>query len=150
MCISKRDNHWLKKKTHRHSFVLKLIYCHLGANLIVTSTEVLPKHLSNSRMFDQFYIQILRFRDSREHMVVRISGYWYNRTESRLAPSQWEPALLCNDVSHWLGASLESALHKPGSSINIRRYVLSYQEIYTDGHKNQWIPPINRLKHVNT
>ena len=30
--------------------------------------------------------------------------------DSRLAPSQWETALLCNDVSHWLGASLESAL----------------------------------------
>ena len=26
-------------------------------------------------------------------------------------PSQWETALLCNDISHWLGASLESALH---------------------------------------
>ena len=32
------------------------------------------------------------------------------RADSRLAPSQWETALLCNDVSHWLGASLESAL----------------------------------------
>ena len=30
--------------------------------------------------------------------------------DSRFAPSQWEMALLCNDVSHWLGASLESAL----------------------------------------
>ena len=29
---------------------------------------------------------------------------------SRFAPSQWETALPCNDVSHWLGASLESAL----------------------------------------
>ena len=29
---------------------------------------------------------------------------------SRFAPSQWETALLCNDVSHWLDASLESAL----------------------------------------
>ena len=28
----------------------------------------------------------------------------------RFAPSQWETALHCNDVSHWLGASLESAL----------------------------------------
>ena len=28
----------------------------------------------------------------------------------RLAPSQWETALLCNDVSHWLGANLESTL----------------------------------------
>ena len=33
-----------------------------------------------------------------------------NRADSRFAPSQWETALLCNDVSHWLGASLESAL----------------------------------------
>ena len=33
------------------------------------------------------------------------------RADSRFAPSQWETALLCNDVSHWLGASLESALY---------------------------------------
>ena len=31
------------------------------------------------------------------------------RADSRFAPSQWETALLCNDVSHWLGGSLESA-----------------------------------------
>ena len=34
----------------------------------------------------------------------------WGRADSRFAPSQWETALLCNDVSHWLGASLESAL----------------------------------------
>ena len=33
------------------------------------------------------------------------------RADSRFAPSQWETALLCNDVSHWLGAGLESALY---------------------------------------
>ena len=32
------------------------------------------------------------------------------RADSRFAPSQWETALLCNKVSHWLGTSLESAL----------------------------------------
>ena len=32
------------------------------------------------------------------------------RADSRFAPSQWETALLCNDVSHWLGTNLESAL----------------------------------------
>ena len=32
------------------------------------------------------------------------------RADSRFAPSQWEMALICNDISHWLGASLESAL----------------------------------------
>ena len=31
------------------------------------------------------------------------------RADSRFAPSQWETALLCNNASHWLGASLESA-----------------------------------------
>ena len=31
------------------------------------------------------------------------------RADSRFAPSQWETALLCNDVSRWLGASLKSA-----------------------------------------
>ena len=31
------------------------------------------------------------------------------RVDSRSAPRQWETPLLCNDVSHWLGASLESA-----------------------------------------
>ena len=32
------------------------------------------------------------------------------RADSWFAPSQWETALLCNDVSHWLGANLESVL----------------------------------------
>ena len=35
-----------------------------------------------------------------------------NRADSRYAPSQWKTALLCNNVSHWLGTSLESALPK--------------------------------------
>ena len=32
------------------------------------------------------------------------------RADPWLAPSQWETVLLCNDVSHWLGVSLESAM----------------------------------------
>ena len=35
--------------------------------------------------------------------------YLNQRADSRFAPSQWEMALLCNDVSHWLGTNLESA-----------------------------------------
>ena len=31
------------------------------------------------------------------------------RADSKFVPSQWETALLCNNISHWLGASLESA-----------------------------------------
>ena len=32
------------------------------------------------------------------------------RVDSRFAPSQWETALLCKDVSHWLGTSLAGRL----------------------------------------
>ena len=32
------------------------------------------------------------------------------RADSRFVSNQWETALLCNVVSHWLGASLESVL----------------------------------------
>ena len=39
-----------------------------------------------------------------------ISTLLFSRVDSRFAPSQWETALLCNTVSHWLGARLESAL----------------------------------------
>ena len=35
------------------------------------------------------------------------------RTEMCIAPSQWETALLCNDVSHWLGAKDISVLNGP-------------------------------------
>ena len=40
------------------------------------------------------------------------SGIWFSRADSRFAPSQWETTLLCNDVSHWLGAS--TARIRPG------------------------------------
>ena len=36
---------------------------------------------------------------------------FYYRADSRFVHSQWEMALLCNDISHWLGANLESALY---------------------------------------
>ena len=31
--------------------------------------------------------------------------------DSRFAPSQWETAFLCNNISHWLGPNLETALY---------------------------------------
>ena len=44
--------------------------------------------------------------------ICPIPGRNNNWADYRFAPSQWETALLCNDVSHWLGANLESALYK--------------------------------------
>ena len=42
-----------------------------------------------------------------------LSDFSLTRAGSRFAPSQWETVLLCNDVSHWLGANLKSALLTP-------------------------------------
>ena len=53
------------------------------------------------------------------------------RSDSRLAPSQWEMVLLCNDVSHWLGANLESAL------IMLRKQQVNIQEMSSD-----WLLPV--------
>ena len=41
------------------------------------------------------------------------------RADIRFASSQWETALLCNDVSHWLGVNLESALRLLGCRFHI-------------------------------
>ena len=40
-----------------------------------------------------------------------------HRADSRCAPSQWEIAILCNDVSQELGASLKSALERISSTL---------------------------------
>ena len=42
--------------------------------------------------------------------VIKTSHCMLPTADSKFKPSQWETALHCNDVSHWLGASLESAL----------------------------------------
>ena len=44
------------------------------------------------------------------HLALGLLWICVCRDASRFVASQWETALLCNDVSHWLGASLESAL----------------------------------------
>ena len=42
----------------------------------------------------------------------------YHRSESRFAPSQWETALLCNDVSHWLGQAYNLGLRPASERIS--------------------------------
>ena len=54
-------------------------------------------------------IRLRHFTFSDSYSVTSIPFICY-MADSRFAPSQWE-TLLCNDVSHWLGASLESALY---------------------------------------
>ena len=57
-----------------------------------------------------YLVCILKLRHS---CSFQVDSYvdWQYRAESRFSLSQWETALLCNDVSHWLGANLESGLH---------------------------------------
>ena len=73
-----------------------------------------------------------------------------NRVDSRFAPSQWETALLCKDVSHWLGTILEPALgkelhHAHGISIMINHW---YRSIYLCLAYSSWkgaVTPNNYL-----
>ena len=73
------------------------------------------------------YIYIYIYYHTQKYIIIKslLNVWWYiifmlcgghlfgnmYRANTRIAPSQWETALLCNDVSHWLGAILESALH---------------------------------------
>ena len=53
------------------------------------------------------------FKCKKKHYLAKMncpSEAWTTLADSSFVPSQWETALLCNDISHWLGANLESAL----------------------------------------
>ena len=49
------------------------------------------------------------------------------RTDSRLAPSQWETALLCNDISYWLGTNPESALYYCHTFMSSRNWLQAFR-----------------------
>ena len=57
------------------------------------------------------------------------------QADSRFASSQWETALLCDDVSHWLGASLESALE-----LTFRYILFPSLLIKCLSHCRHWFP----------
>ena len=79
------------------------------------------------------------------------------RAECRSAPSQWEMALLCNEVSHWLGASLESALdlsipHRENtqcgyldSTFMPRCTICPHLQAHWGAIMHQWTPPKHQL-----
>ena len=75
------------------------LYCHIG--------------MTNDRPYQESVI------------IPTLSTMGETRADSRFAPSQWETALLCNDVSHWLGASLESVLETTINQIAMKTIFLS-------------------------
>ena len=91
--------------TLRISWFLPTLFSSTLPGQVVFCSTTKPRNLRGLLL----QIQTVLSRDP------RWPGYLCNqkpiyRADSRFAPSQWERALLCNDVSHWLGASLESAL----------------------------------------
>ena len=62
-------------------------------------------------------VSFLRIWEKTDCIITAPLCIWWNyirfRADSRLAPSQWEPLLQSNAVSHWLGANLESARRLP-------------------------------------
>ena len=94
------------------------VTCVIISNVLRSTNKVSPKrrycHLTK---FSSLALEIVIFdnprlshrRNFRQNDDRFVSASVY-RADCRFAPSQWETALLCNDVSHWLGARLESAL----------------------------------------
>ena len=81
---------------------------------------------------------------------IKLNTVHISRADSRFSPSQWETALLCNDISHWLGANLESALHiyaendvkHVQSNLVVQKNNLSTAPLINQPITN-WIPTLN-------
>ena len=65
--------------------------------------------------------------------------FWFHipRADSSVAPSQWETALLCNDVSHWLSATLESGLYTT-TMTRLNTYHTWTHERHLISHSHRW------------
>ena len=74
------------------------------------------------------------------HMQFYLKKY---RVDSRFVPSQWEMALLCNDVSHWLGANLESPLEI--YRLNTLKSI--FERVFNNSRVSQWLPKAMDTSH---
>ena len=77
-----------------------------------------PSHYLTPVEKDSWHLMVSQGHNEFTELVLMsmTPGYQY-RADSRFAPSQWETALLCNDVSNWLGTNLKSALSMHGNNI---------------------------------
>ena len=79
--------------------------CDRQQTIFILYAETVPSGLLRS-----FSLKDFQSPAKRAEHVIECHLEICNRADSRFVPSQWETTLLCNDVSHWLGASLESTL----------------------------------------
>ena len=105
LCAKFQDNLTTKQKVmSKQNFTFDM---HFG-RIPYTARAILQQPPCGMPLF-----QSLRTYSSMVRSVFDLHGTLNNhRVDSRFAPSQLEMALLCNDVSHWLCASLESPLNQ--------------------------------------
>ena len=80
---------------------------HCGDKTVVRSSCLHNGISYTGKVSSLYWIGALDFIITWPNMTGKCIQY---RANSWFAPSQWETALLCNDVSHWLRANLELAL----------------------------------------
>ena len=77
-----------------------------GGFLFVNSVLLVLSHY--------YFLMVSLLRNTLPIICKHSQNKYRDRADSRFAPIKWETALLCNDVSHWLGANLESVLRDHG------------------------------------
>ena len=80
--------------------------------------------------------RILNTVGAHYHTVFQYNTLLY-RADSRFVPSQWDTVLLCNDVSHWMGASLQSACYSM-ALMNAKQHKPSELTSHPIAHIHSW------------
>ena len=142
-CIVKLENHFHPISSHNQSNwqsisdILHVVKGHYNAAQYITmwcttaegkSDFNSQKTPHNSHLPASYMVYFVRIWEKIDHILrashctMRARQMRQNRAmhkaDSRVVPRQWETALLCNNVSYWLSASLESALHAWNPSTN--------------------------------
>ena len=89
LTIGRPSRYWKGPRT-----VWQVILCHLAHHWY-------GRHLRQGVIWSNLPVSIFYPVSANENRCCR--------DDSRFAHNQWETALLCNDLLHWLGANLESA-----------------------------------------
>ena len=63
---------------------------------------------------------------------------YQHRADSSFVPSQWQMALLCNAISHWLDAYLESTLQHKNSHYKDKYFIISIPVLRMSIIKIKW------------
>ena len=110
---------WHKRVSMQHiNKTCHLIMCIITQEIIIscsfpmvsTSQLQIAQNCSWRSVFDTNYDIYILVKWIYIYIYVSKTRLHIHMADSRFAPSQWETALLCNDISHWLGANLKSAL----------------------------------------